>query len=596
MRLKISKSKNAQSLYVIASTYENGKHSSRIVEKLGTYDQLSKLHDDPIAWAKSYIEELNRLEKEQKREVVVKYKQSKRIPMGEQRRFNIGYLFLQQIYYSLGLPQICTVISDQYKFTFDLNGILSRLIYGRVLFPSSKLKTFEESKKFLEQPTFSLHHVYRALDVIAAEDAFIQSELYKNSKALSKRNDKVLFYDCTNFFFEIEQEEGLKQYGPSKQHQPLPLVEMGLFMDGDGIPLAFSIHPGNSNEQQTLIPLEEQILRDFRLAKFVVCTDSGLSSKTNRQFNTKGGRAFITTQSIKKLKQDLKDWCLNPTGWKLEGMETEKDGLPKTFDIHQLQTDEKLAEHFKQAVFYKERWIKENGLEQKLIVTFSLKYKYYQQNIRNRQIERARKLLDGTLSSLKQHSQNDCKRFIKRTGVTSDGEIADHDLLEIDCRVIEEESRYDGFYAVCTNLEDPAPQIAKISQRRWEIEECFRIMKTDFKSRPAYVRTENRIKAHFLTCFLSLILYRYLEKALDDPFTADEILDTLRDMEMFSVHGEGYVPTYTRTDVTDALHETFGFRTDYEIINQKEMKKIFQNTKRGEKVLKKSNIEKCQNP
>ena len=463
MRLKISKSKNAQSLYVIASTYENGKHSSRIVEKLGTYEQLSKSHDDPIAWAKSYIEELNRLEKEQQREVVVKYRQSKLIPKGEQRRFNSGYLFLQQIYYSLGLQRICAAISDQYKFTFDLNDILSRLIYGRVLFPSSKLKTFEESKKFLEQPMFSLHHVYRALDVIASEDAFIQSELYKNSKILSKRNDKVLFYDCTNFFFEIEQEEGLKQYGPSKQHQPLPLVEMGLFMDGDGIPLAFSIHSGNTNEQQTLIPLEEQILNDFHHAKFVVCTDAGLSSKTNRKFNTKGGRAFITTQSVKKLKQDLKDWCLNPTGWKLEGFETDKNGVPRTFDIRQLEADEKLAENFRQAIFYKERWVKENGLEQKLVVTFSLKYKHYQQSIRNRQIERAGKLLEGSLSSLKKHSQNDCKRFIKRTSVTSDGEIAKNDVFEIDHSVIENEASYDGFYAVCTNLEDTAPQIAKRS-------------------------------------------------------------------------------------------------------------------------------------
>lgn len=596
MRLKISKSKNAQSLYVIASTYENGKHSSRIVEKLGTYEQLSKSHDDPVAWAKSYIEELNRLEKEQQREVVVKYRQSKLIPKGEQRRFNSGYLFLQQIYYSLGLQRICATISNTYKFTFDLNDILSRLIYGRVLFPSSKLKTFEESKKFLEQPMFSLHHVYRALDVIASEDAFIQSELYKNSKVLSKRNDKVLFYDCTNFFFEIEQEEGLKQYGPSKQHQPLPLVEMGLFMDGDGIPLAFSIHSGNTNEQQTLIPLEEQILNDFQLAKFVVCTDAGLSSKTNRKFNAKGDRAFITTQSIKKLKQDLKDWCLNPTDWKLEGFETDKNGVPRTFDIRQLESDEKLAENFRQAIFYKERWVKENGMEQKLVVTFSLKYKHYQQSIRSRQIERARKLLEGSLSSLKKHSQNDCKRFIKRTSVTSEGEIAKNDVFEIDHSVIENEARYDGFYAVYTNLEDTAPQIAKLNQRRWEIEECFRIMKTDFKSRPAYVRTNDRIKAHFMTCFLSLILYRYLEKALDNRFTVDEILDTLRDMEMLSIPEEGYIPTYTRTDVTDALHEVFGFRTDYEIINQKEMRKIFQTTKKRKKVLKNPTIEKCQNP
>lgn len=583
MRLKISKSKNAQSLYVIRSTYENGKHSSKIVEKLGTYEQLSKTHDDPIAWARSYIEDLNRQEKEQTREVIVKYRQSNLIPKDEQRRFNCGYLFLQQIYYSLGLHQICASITDRYRFSYNLNSILSRLIYGRVLYPSSKLKTFEESRKFLEQPDFELQHVYRALDVISDEDAYIQSELYKNSKALSKRNDRVLFYDCTNFFFEIEQEEGVKQYGPSKQHQPLPLVEMGLFMDGDGIPLAFSIHPGNTNEQQTLVPLEKQIMKDFGHAKFIVCTDAGLSSKANRRFNDKKDRAFITTQSIKTLKKDLKTWCLETSGWKLEGHETDRNGKPITFNIQQLDEDQKFAEKFKNATFYKERWITEDGLEQKLVVTFCLKYKLYQKNIRDRQVLRAEKLLAGNLTSLKKHGQNDCKRFIQRTGVTSDGEIAEKDVFEIAPDIIAKEAKYDGFYAVCTNLDESAAQIAKINHRRWEIEECFRIIKTDFKSRPAYVRTDSHIKAHFMTCFLSLIVYRYLEKALDYKFTVDEILDTLRDMDMLAASEEGYVPTYTRTDITDALHEIFGFRTDYEIVSHKEMKKNFRNTKKAGK-------------
>lgn len=590
MRLKVSRSKNAASLYVTKTIYEGKKQRTITVEKLGTEKELrEKLHgEDPYEWARKYIEKLNQEEKEQNREVILKLKQSKLIPKDEQRSFNGGYLFLQQIYYSLGLDKICNAISDQYKFTYDLNSILSRLLYGRILFPSSKLNTFEESKKLLEPPCFDLQHVYRALDVICKEDSFIQSELYKNSKLLSKRNDRILFYDCTNFFFEIEQEENLKQYGPSKEHRPNPIVEMGLFMDGDGIPLAFSIHPGNKNEQQTLIPLEEQIMKDFQHAKFIVCTDAGLSSNDNRKFNNKEGRAFITTQSIKKLKKHLKEWCLEPTGWKLEGFETDKNGRPMTFDISQLETDTDLAQKIKNYTFYKERWIKEDGLEQKLIVTFSLKYKYYQQNIRERQVKRAEKMLEGNLSSLKKHSQNDCKRFIKKTGVTPDGEIADKEVYELDQSIIDEEARYDGFYAVCTNLTDEPAKIAKINHSRWEIEECFRIMKTDFKSRPAYVRTDNRIQAHFMTCFLSLILFRYLEKALDYKYTCEEILDTLRQMNFFAVNGEGYIPTYTRTDLTDSLHEAFGFRTDYELVSQKQMKKIFRDTKKPKKYAKKS--------
>ena len=588
MRLKVSRSKNAASLYVTKTVYEGKKQRTITVEKLGTEKELrEKLNgEDPYEWAKKYIEKLNQQEKDQQREVILRFRQSELIPADQQRSFNGGYLFLQQLYYSLGLDKICACISKKYKFTYDLNSILSRLLYGRILFPSSKLNTFEESKKLLEPPLFELHHVYRALDVICREDPYIQSELYKNSKRLSKRNDRVLFYDCTNFFFEIEQEENLKQYGPSKEHRPNPIVEMGLFMDGDGIPLAFSIHAGNTNEQQTLIPLEQQITADFQHAKFIVCTDAGLSSCENRRFNDIEDRAFITTQSVKKLKKHLKEWCLDKSGWKLEGMETDRSGKILTFDISQLETDEKLAESFRNSTFYKERWIKDNGVEQKLIVTFSLKYKHYQQSIRERQITRAEKILDSGVSGLKKHHQNDCKRFIKKTNLTSDGEVAEKEIYELDQSVLEKESVYDGFYAVCTNLDDSPSRIVKINHRRWEIEECFRIMKTDFRSRPAYVRTDDRIQAHFMTCFLSLILFRYLEKALDYKYTCEEILYTLREMNFLSVNSEGYIPTYTRTDLTDSLHEAVGFRTDHQIISQRKMKKIFRDTKNPKRYAK----------
>ena len=580
MRLKVSRSKNAASLYVTKTIYEGKKQRTITVEKLGTEKDLrEKLNGaDPYEWTRQYIEKLNLEEKKLHREVILKFKQSKLISLNEQRLFNGGYLFLQQLYHCLGLPKICSDISSKYKFTYDLDSVLSRLIYGRILYPSSKLSTFEESGRLLEPPDFQLQHVYRALDVICAEDGYIQSELYKNSKSISKRNDKILFYDCTNFFFEIEQEDGLKQYGPSKEHRPNPIVEMGLFMDGDGIPLAFSIHPGNKNEQQTLIPLEEQIIKDFQHAKFVVCTDAGLSSSDNRKFNNKKDRAFITTQSIKKLKKHLKEWCLDPAGWKLDGYERDKNGKPATFNINQLE-DPELARKFLKSTFYKERWIKSDGLEQKLIVTFSLKYKFYQQRIRERQIGRAEKMLESSLSSLKKHSRNDCKRFIKKTGVTADGEIAEKEVYELDQSVIKDEAKYDGFYAVCTNLEDRPPAIAKINHNRWEIEECFRIMKTDFKSRPAYVYRDTRIKAHFMTCFLALIIFRYLEKKLEYKYTCEEILDTIRDMNFLKATGEGYIPTYTRTELTDCLHEAFGFRTDYQIVSEKQMKKIFRETK-----------------
>ncbi len=569
MRLHVSRSKNAASLYIIKSIYEDGKRSTKIVEKLGTYAELEKKlgGQDPIEWAKEYINELNQKEKEENREIIVKYSPSKVIAKDEQQSFNGGYLFLQQIYHELRLNKLCTAISQRHKFTFNLDSVLSRLLYARIIYPSSKLATFQLSKRFIEQPDFELQHIYRALEVLAKETDLIQSTLYKNSLRISKRNTGVLYYDCTNYFFEIEEEEGLKQYGFSKEHKPNPIVQMGMFMDGDGIPLAFSINKGNTNEQLTLRPLEEKILSDFDLSRFIVCTDAGLASESNRKFNNKGERAFITTQSIKKLKAHLREWALDPKGWSLADDH-------RTYDITKLDENRD-----KDKVFHKERWIKENDLEQKLVITYSIKYRDYQRNIRNSQIERAQKVIDSNPGKLKKSNPNDYKRFIEQSHCTADGEIAEHKMYSIDTELISKEAVFDGFYAVCTNLEDDASAIIRVNKRRWEIEECFRIMKSEFKARPVYLSRDDRIIAHFTTCFVALVIYRLLEKKLNGKYTCHEIINGLRDMNFLKIKGDGYIPTYTRTDFTDDLHEAFGFRTDYQIVSMSQMKKIFKTTK-----------------
>ena len=570
MKLTISKSKNASSLYVTKSIYVNGVHTSKIVEKLGTYADLEKKlnGEDPIEWAKAYVAELTRKEKEEKREVMVRYSPAKQIAKDEQKTFNGGYLFLQQIYHQLGLSKISKVISEKYKFTYNLDSVLSRLVYSRIIFPASKLATCEQSKLFMEQPEFELQHLYRSLEVLAKESDYIQSELYKNSLKICDRNKGILYYDCTNYFFETDQEGGLRQYGVSKEHRPNPIVQMGLFMDGDGFPLAFCINKGNTNEQVTLKPLEKKIISDFGLSRFVVCTDAGLASVANRKFNDIQDRAFITTQSIKKLKASLREWALDPTGWKMSGSDV-------LYDLTELNEDSNLD-----LTFYKERWIKEKDLEQKLIVTFSTKYQKYQQSIRNRQIERAQKVIDTNSGKLKKCNSNDYKRFISKSHCTENGEVAENESYSIDTDLIAGEAAYDGFYAVCTNLDDDASAIIKVNQRRWEIEESFRIMKSEFKARPVYLQRDDRIEAHFTTCFISLMIYRILEKKLGEKYTCHDIVTGLRDMNFFEITGEGYLPTYTRTDLTDDLHDAFGFRTDYQIVNTKQMKKIFKDTKK----------------
>ena len=575
MRIKITKTKNAENFYVIESTYINKKHSSKIVERLGNLEEVKRKAGkmDPYLWAKQYASKLTQEDKENKRTIIKSYSQSKLIPKDIQNKYNVGYLFLQDIYYKLGLNQICNDITDKYQFKFDLNDILSKLIYSRILFPASKLKTLDLSKKFLEQPNFDYQHIERALPILCKENDFIQSELYKNSKKYAPRNNRILYYDCTNFFFELEIEDEFRKYGKSKENRPNPIVQMGLFMDGDAIPLSCEITPGNKNEQKTLQPLEEKILKDFELSEIVVCTDAGLASTANRKFNNTNSRKFITTQSIKKLKEFLKEEVLDLTkGWHLPGSD-------KIYDIEALRTDEKLKEIYKDKTFYKERWIKENGLEQRLIVTFSVKYQEYQRHIRNNQIERAKKIIENNPKKIGKAKQNDPKRFIETINTTSSGEIAEETHYSINQSIIDEEAKYDGLYAVCTNLEDDVQDIIKINHKRWEIEESFRIMKSEFNARPVFHSNADAIKAHFLICFLALTVYRYLEKKLENKYTIGEIIDTLKDMNLKLEKDGIYSNNYIRTNLTDDLHQKFGFRTDYEVIVEKNLRKILKSVK-----------------
>ena len=338
----------------------------------------------------------------------------------------------------------------------------------------------------------------------------------------------------------------------------------------DGFPLAFCINPGNTNEQVTLKPLEQKLNDKFNISKLVVCTDCGLSSYENRKNNNVGERAFITVQSLKKLKKHLQEWAMESAGWHIAGREEE-------FDISGLNPNE-----YHDVTFYKDRWMTENRLEQRLIVTFSFKYRDYLRYVRNRQIERAEKIISQGSSRLNRKSQNDPKRFIKSESCTNYGELAQITNYSLNQEMIVQEEQFDGFYAICTDLEDNAPAIIKANGYRWMIENSFRIMKTDFEARPVYLQRDDRIQAHFLTCFLALLIYKYLEKKMNrggNHFTTEEIIGTLTDMNFLSIQGEGYIPTYTRTDLTNALHGSAGFRTDTQIVPKQKMREIISATK-----------------
>lgn len=584
MKLTVSRSRNSETYYIQKSyRTDSGKSSTKTVERLGSMEELRARfgEEDPIGAARAYMKELSAAERKSREDIVIKFKPDVLIRSGEQRSYNGGYLFLQKIYYELGLDYICKKIAKKHNLVkYDLNGILSMLVYIRILYPGSKRSSLEDAKKFFEQPGCTLEQVYRALSLLSTEFNEIQADVYKRSQKLWKRNTQVVYYDLTNYFFEWEEEGGLVQFGHCKEGRPLPIVQMGLFMDRDGFPLAMCIEPGNTAESSTLKPME-QILKDkFGLSKLVVCTDGGLSTYENRKNDSVGDRSFITVQSLKKLKKHLREWALDNRGWHI-------DGSGQEYDISTLDSKE-----YYDTLFFKERWDPTpmstgETLEQRIIVTFSFKYREYLSYVRGRQVTRAEALLaKGQGATSKRKSPNDAKRFIKAEHVTPDGELAQTASYSLNKEMIDQEAGFDGFYALCTDLSDPAPVIIKLNGGRWIIENGFRTMKTDFDARPVYVRRDDRIRAHFLTCFLALLLYKCLEKKVNRGgrhFTTGEIVDTLRSMDFLSVAGEGYVPTYTRTDLTNNLHGSAGFRTDTQIVTKQKMRSIIAQTKRREK-------------
>ena len=574
MKVMTTKSKNSESFYIAKSYINNeGKSTSEIIRKLGTLASLSAMlhtdRDGVMAWAREQARLETRKYKEETEDAVVMipFHSNRLLDYDRKKLFNGGYLFLQSVYYGLKLDSVCRRIRNRHQFRFDLNAILSDLVYARILEPSSKNSSFQAAKRFLEPPSYELHDVYRALSVLAQELDFIQAEVYKNSFFFGKRNNRFLYYDCTNYYFEVGQEDGMKKYGKSKEHRPNPIIQMGLFTDGDGLPLAFSLFPGSQNEQKSMKPLEQKILQQFGCRKFIYCSDAGLASEDNRVFNHMGERSFIVTQSIKKLPAEDREWALDGKGFKRLS-----DGSP--VDIS------RLTEEDRDGLFYKEEPYTAKKLHQRLIITYSPKYAAYQKAVRAEQISRAEKMVASGSFKKQRRNPNDPARFVNRIAVTKEGEKADvHYYLDLD--KIAEEEKYDGLYAVCTDLlDDEVSEILKVSEGRWQIEDCFRTMKTDFSARPVYVSREDRIRAHFLTCFLALLVFRLLKREVKSSCTTCQLLEALRGMEFADVQEQGFTPVYERTLLTDGLHEACGFRTDYEFITKRKMKEIEKKSKR----------------
>ena len=613
MKLNYDK-KSKDPTYFIQMGIRNGKKTTtKNVARIGKHSELLKITDDPLTYAKEQVKKYNEEYNEKKKvsldlkiDFAQKLKASNDIE-SKSTNSNIGYFFLQQIYHDLKIKSFFDKITADTKIKFDPNLVNRFLTVARIISPDSKLGTSQNLNYFYEKPEFDYVHILRTMDILADHyDEYI-THLFEKSCDVIKRDTSVCFYDCSNYYFEIEDNDedyvdevtgeiikGLRKYGISKEHRSNPIVEMGLFMDRDGIPLSMCITSGSDNEQTTAIPLEKKLTEMFKGKKFIYCADAGLGSLNIRNFNSMGGRAFIVTQSIKKLSDVMKKAVFSDIDYQLL---SDNSSITlkqmKSFD----KTDEKNLRLYNDKAYkiiqadkafdcglYEEKICK-NGvvrkvksktiIPQKIIITFSRKMMEYQRYIRNRQIERAKKILKNLDPDTYKKGPNDVTRFIKRKSKTTSGEEVT-ELYEIDQSVIEEEEKYDGFYAIATNLDDPAKDIIEISSNRYKIEDCFRVLKTNLSARPVFHQKRERIISHFLICYTALLIYRILEKKLNTTnthFTTENIIETLRNMNVANIEDMCYMSTYTCSQVVTELNAVINLGLDKKYYQPKYLNK-----------------------
>ena len=606
--------KSKDPTYFIQMGIRNGKKTTtKNVARIGKHSELLKITDDPLAYAKEQVKKYNEEYKNKNcvsLEIKVDFAEKIKATgdtASHSTLLNIGYFFLQQFYHDLKIDSFFESITADRKNGFDPNLINRFLTYSRILYPDSKLGTHQNLCRFYEQPVFDYVHILRTMDILQEHyDEYI-AHLFETSCQLVKRDTSVCFYDCSNYYFEVETDDEdyvdavtgetikeLRKYGPCKEHRPNPIVEMGLFMDRDGIPLSMCITSGSDNEQTTAIPLEKQLTKMFKGKKFIYCADAGLGSLNIRNFNSMGGRAFIVTQSIKKLSDTLQQAVFSDTDYHLLSSDepaTIKD--MKEFDQHDPQNWDLYNDRIYKIIptdktvdpgLYEEKAGKNGSVRkvkskavapQKIIVSFSRKMMEYQRYIRNRQIERAKKLLKNLDPETYKKGPHDVTRFIKRTSSTKSGEKIT-DQYTIDPSVIEEEEKYDGFYAVATNLDDSAKDILEVSTNRYKIEDCFRMMKTNFSARPVFHQKRERIIAHFMICYTALLIYRLMEKKLDlhgTHYTADTLIETMKSMDVANIEDMCYMSTYTSSEACTALNAITGLGLDKKYYQPKELNK-----------------------
>ena len=494
---------------------KEGKTRQKTIQTLGYLDELKKEYDDPVAHFKKITKELDQTRKKENSAIHLSIHPQSSLPVGTDNRKNFGHVAFSYLYHELELDYFINNRRRYTKAEYNHNAIFKLLIYSRLLKPSSKKKAFEHRNLFFDKMDFSLENVYRALTFFNKHKDEMLLSLHKRVSTLYGRDTSLVYYDVTNYYFEIDKQDDMRRKGVSKEHRPDPIIQMGLFMDTDGIPLTYGLYPGNMLDKQTLIPMIRKIRKDYEIGRIIIVGDKGMMAGNNIRQILLDKNGYVLSYSIRGANAAFKEYVLEEDGYRIgsEGFKIKSRIYPREITVSTLKDK-------KQKV----------RIQEKQVIFFSQKYADKAKADREGALRKAKHLISSP-SAYNRSTTHGAAKYVKNlTFSTDSGEVlqdAKH-ILFFDNERLSEEEKYDGYYAIVTSEVDTEDEkIIEMYRGLWKIEESFRIIKSDLKTRPVYVSSKDHIEAHFLTCFVALVLARLMEKKLDRKYSVTAILESL---------------------------------------------------------------------
>ena len=574
MYLKKSTSKKSgrTHLSIVNGYWDSDCKQSRTktIQTLGYVDELSKEYDDPIAHFEKIVAEMNEEQKKNDSIATININLKEQLSKNTSNKKNFGYAAASKIYHELEIDKFLVNRQRHLNIDFSLNNVMKLMVFSRLLYPCSKKKTFENKDLFFENSDFSIDDVYRALTLMNKHRDAIQLFIYDHIKEQYGRNTEIVYYDVTNYYFEIDEPDELRRKGVSKEHRPDPIVQMGLLMDTFGMPIAYKLFKGNDNDCTTLLPVLKEIRKDFNLGRIIVVADKGLNTGENIYYNLKRGNGYVFSQSVRRANKELKAYVLKDNGYTWYGDEYKKKSRINPREIEVMENGEKVKK----------------TIEEKQVIFYSKDYDKRAKAEREPALQKARELIKDP-SKFKQSNSYGAAKYVKNINFDKEtGEIiTTKGILSFDDKKLKEEEMLDGYYAIVSSeLQLSDDRIIDIYRGLWKIEESFKITKSDLEARPVYLSREDRIQAHFLICFIALVIARILQHRVENQYCVSRILESLGNV-CCSLTEENYYKFEHRDDVTDAIGNALGIDFTRKYMTFGEIKKNLGDVKKVKNTL-----------